>query len=154
MRILHPCCKLCELLHGVTYTPKGTSTCCKFTTVHWLVYAEVGTWLPSTAALLAYAAANALTATKAVSLMAEGAGQEALAVQGGMAVVALLAGALVYDNAMLASGRFLGQVHPFSFIITLLDLPNAYAPSTESSAWGCLCQQQKKTFCTNEASWT
>ncbi len=91
-------------------------------TLHWLANAEVGTWLPSTAALLAYAGANALTATKALSLIMNGAGHEALGVQGGMAVVALLAGALVYDNAMLASGRFLGQVHPLCFNGALLDL--------------------------------
>ena len=72
--------------------------------------AAVGTWLPSTAALLAYSGAHALTVGKAVSLILAGTGSEGLAEQGGMAVVALLAAALVYDNAMLASGRFLGQV--------------------------------------------
>lgn len=71
---------------------------------------EVGTWLPSTVTLLAYSGAHALTTGKAVSLILAGTGHEGLAVQGGMAVVALLAAALVYDNAMLASGRFLGQV--------------------------------------------
>lgn len=71
---------------------------------------EVGTWLLSTATLLAYSGAHALTTGKAVSLILAGTGHEGLAVQGGMAVVALLAAALVYDNAMLASGRFLGQV--------------------------------------------
>lgn len=71
---------------------------------------EVGTWFPATAALLAYSATHALTVGKAVSLILAGSGHEGLAVQGGMAVVAMLASALVYDNAILASGKFLGQV--------------------------------------------
>ena len=66
-------------------------------------------WGPSTAALLAYAAAHGFTVFRALSLFTSGLGRESWHAEGGMLVVAGLAAALVYDNALIASGRFLKQ---------------------------------------------
>ena len=71
--------------------------------------AEVSVWGPPTAALLAYAAAHGFTVFRALSLFAGGLGRESWHAEGGMLVVAGLAAALVYDNALIASGRFLKQ---------------------------------------------
>ena len=67
-------------------------------------------WGPPTAALLAYAAAHGFTVFQALSLFASGLGRESWHAEGGMLVVAALAAALVYDNSLIASGRFLKQV--------------------------------------------
>jgi hypothetical protein len=73
----------------------------------------VSVWGPSTAALLAYAGAHGFSVFKALSLFNGGLGQQPLAAEGGLLVVAAIAAALVYDNALLASGRFLKQALPF-----------------------------------------
>jgi hypothetical protein len=65
--------------------------------------------LPQTALLLGYSAAHLSTAASAADLLLRGLHGGGWRAEGGMAVVALLAGALVYDNALVASGRFIGQ---------------------------------------------
>ena len=74
--------------------------------------AEVSTWGPPTAALVTYALAHAATVATAGSELVSGVGSEPLRVELGTAIVAALAAALVYENALLASGRFLQAVRP------------------------------------------
>ena len=74
--------------------------------------AEISTWGPPTAALVAYAMAHAATVVTAGGELVSGVGSEPLRVELGVVIVAALAAALVYENALLASGRFLHAVRP------------------------------------------
>ena len=65
---------------------------------------------PPTAALVAYAATHGFSAAKALWLAVTGIGHQPLQAEGGLLVLAALAAALVYDNGLLAAGRFIGQV--------------------------------------------
>ena len=74
--------------------------------------AAIGVWGPPTAALVAYALAHAATMVTAGGELVGGVGSEPLRVELGTVIVAALAAALVYENALLASGRFLHAVRP------------------------------------------
>ena len=68
----------------------------------------IAVWGPST--LLAFAATHGFTAVKALWLCVAGMRHQSLNAEGGLLVVAALAAGLVYDNGLLAAGRFIGQV--------------------------------------------
>lgn len=61
---------------------------------------------------MAYALAHAATVVTAGGELVSGVGAEPLRVELGTVIIAALAAALVYENALLASGRFLHAVRP------------------------------------------
>ncbi|KAK9840966.1 hypothetical protein WJX81_003023 [Elliptochloris bilobata] len=90
--------------------------------------AVISTWLPPTAALVAYALAHAATVVTAGSELVSGVGLQPLHVEAGAVIVAALAAALVYENALLASGRFLGAGPLLKALSSYRYLAHAFAP--------------------------
>ena len=108
---MHECASWCsQLWHKQVCVQGKTDTPLAGPDTLACMCAAITVWGPPTAALVAYAATHGFSAAKALWLAVTGIGHQPLQAEGGLLVLAALAAALVYDNGLLAAGRFIGQV--------------------------------------------
>ena len=67
-------------------------------------------WVPATTLLLSYTAEQAGVSIFAAHLLLTSFRDQPWGVSAGLATVAAISAALIYENALLAGGRFIGQV--------------------------------------------
>lgn len=97
--------------------------------VHDFSKDSVSDWLPATALLLAYSIGHVGIGIATTKLILQGWGTQPWGVEISLGVVAALAAGLVYENTLLAGGRFIGQTPLLQSLSAYRYLAHSFAPA-------------------------